>query len=374
MFRRFDKKFWAATFTLTGTIIGAGILGLPYVFAKSGFLIGLFWLLVLGVIMIYCVLCLGEVALRTKEIHQLPGYAKKYLGKWGEWLMLFAVVFGIYSALLAYLIGESQSFSLIFTGGLDYAIYFAIGFWLIMTLLLKEGLKGLKKIESLGVLIILGIVLIIVAFYFPQVNFGNLDYTDFSYLFLPFGVVLFALMGFTSVPELRMEIKGNEKKLKKAIVVGILIPIVVYAVFSLIFVGVLGKNVPQVATLGFGKLIILLGIFTMLTSYFVLSFSLKDVFKFDLKYSKKWSFILVSLIPLFVYFILYFFNWLSFVNILGIGGVVSGGLTGILILLMNIKAKKLGNRKPEFSVLINWFVIGLISLVYICGIVVEVVF
>jgi len=374
MFRRLDKKFWAATFTLTGTIIGAGILGLPYVFSKSGFLIGLFWLLVLGGIMIYSVLCLGEISLRTKETHQLPGYAEKYLGKWAEWLMFFAVVFGIYSALLAYLIGESQSFSLIFTGGLDYAIYFAIGFWLVMTLFLREGLRGLKKIESWGVLIILGIVLIIVVWYFSQINFQNLDYGDFSYLFLPFGVVLFALMGFTSVPEMKMEIKGNEEKLKKAIIIGVLIPVTVYIIFSLVFVGVLGMGVPQVATLGFGKLVILLGIFTMLTSYFVLSFSLKDVFKFDLKYSKKWSFILVSLIPLLVYLILYFFNWLSFVNVLGIGGVISGGLTGILILLINIKAKKLGNRKPEFSVPINWFVVGLISLVFIFGIVVELVF
>ena len=54
-----DKKFWATTFTLTGTIIGAGILGLPYVFAKSGFLVGLFWLVVLGAIMIFVNLSLG---------------------------------------------------------------------------------------------------------------------------------------------------------------------------------------------------------------------------------------------------------------------------------------------------------------------------
>jgi len=40
-----DKKFWATTFTLTGTIIGAGILGLPYVFSQSGFFIGSFWLI-----------------------------------------------------------------------------------------------------------------------------------------------------------------------------------------------------------------------------------------------------------------------------------------------------------------------------------------
>jgi len=48
-----DRKFLATTFTLTGTIIGAGILGLPYVFAKSGMLIGTFWLIILGFILIY---------------------------------------------------------------------------------------------------------------------------------------------------------------------------------------------------------------------------------------------------------------------------------------------------------------------------------
>ncbi|MCH7515924.1 MAG: amino acid permease, partial [Bacteroidetes bacterium] len=45
-----DKKYWSVVFTLTGTIIGAGILGLPYVFQKSGFLIGTFWLFILGII------------------------------------------------------------------------------------------------------------------------------------------------------------------------------------------------------------------------------------------------------------------------------------------------------------------------------------
>ena len=60
------KKFWAAAFTLTGTVIGAGILGLPYVFSKSGFYVGLFWLLFLGSIIILCKLYLGEVILRTK--------------------------------------------------------------------------------------------------------------------------------------------------------------------------------------------------------------------------------------------------------------------------------------------------------------------
>lgn len=369
-----DKKFWAATFTLTGTIIGAGILGLPYVFAKSGYLTGLFWLLFLGVIMIYSILCLGEVALRTKEVFHLPGYAKKYLGDWGRGIMFFAIIFGVYSALLAYLIGEGQSFSVLLTGVESYAIYFALGFWLIMTLLLREGLRGLKKVEMWGVIGIIVLVILIVIWYFPSVDYSNLSGFNSSKIFLPFGVVLFALMGFTCVPELEMEIKGGEEKLKKVIVLGVLVPIIVYAVFSFVFVGVLGKEVPQVATIGLGKLVILLGIFTMLTSYFVLSFSLKDVYEFDLGFSKRWNFVLVSMVPVVVYLILFYFKMLSFVNVLGIGGVVSGGLTGVLILIMGLRAKELGDRKPEYSVPINWFVVGLLSLVYVGGIVVELVF
>ncbi len=369
-----DKKFWATVFTLSGTIIGAGILGLPYVFSKSGFFIGLFWLLVIGAIVMFTSLCLGEVSLRTKGKHHLAGYARKYLGIWQKRIMFFAVAFGIYSALLAYLIGEGQSFSKLFTGTLDYSLYFAIGFWIIMSFLLREGLRGLKKIETWGVLAIIFIILFISGWYSPSINVENLFYNDFSYFFLPFGIILFALLGFTSIPELKMEIKGKEKKLKKAIVVGILIPIILYIIFSFVFVGVLGKEIQGVATLSFGNLVVLLGIFTMLTSYFVLSFSLRDMFMFDLGFSKKNTFFFVSIAPLFLYLIASIFNLLDFVTVLGIGGVFSGGLMGILILLMNKKAKKYGDRKPEYSMPINWFVVILLSVVFIAGIIFELVF
>jgi len=366
-----NKKFWATAFTLTGTIIGAGILGLPYVFSKSGFFIGVAWILILGAILIFINLLLGEVCLRTKEKYQLAGYAEKYLGKWAKGIMFFAVIFGIYSALLAYLLGEGESFSFLFTGGVDYAIYFGIGFWLIMTFLLGKGLRGLKKIETWGVLAIIGIILAIIIWFAPQVKINNLLGYNFSYMFLPFGVVLFALFGFTSIPELRMEIRGEEKKLKKAMIVGALIPIVIYILFALIFIGVLGDELPEIATLGLGKLVMIFGIFTMLTSFFVLSFSLKDLVKFDLRLSNKINFLIVSIVPLLLYLGIKFFDLVGFIKILGIGGVVSGGLTGILILLMNIKAKKQGNRKPEYNIPLNWFWIILLSLIFIFGIVVE---
>lgn len=364
---KFNKKFWVTAFTLAGTTIGAGILALPYVFSQSGFFIGVFWLIVLGFILLLVNLYLGEIALRTKTIHHLPGYAGKYLGKKGEVLMFITVAFGIYSALLAYLIGEGQSFSILFFGNLDYSIYFAVGFWFVMTLLLSQGLKELKKIELWGVLIIISIIFVIFFKFIPDVNVSNFVQYDLFNFFLPFGVIMFALLGFTSIPELRMEIKGQENLLKKAILVGTLIPVILYFIFAYVFVGVLGKTVEQVATISFGNIIVILGIFTMLTSYFVLSFSLRDIFIFDFK-KKRWVFYFVSLLPLFLYLAVSFFELADFVKILGIGGVISGGLAGILILLTNLKAKEKGTRNPEFSIPINWVIIGILSLIFLAGI------
>jgi tyrosine-specific transport protein len=367
---RLNRKFFATAFTLSGATIGAGILGLPYVFSKAGFWIGSFWLLVIGLIMLFTNLAVGEVSLRTRKIHQLPGYAEKYLGKTGKILMLFAVMFGVYSALLAYLVGEGQSLSRLFFGSFDYSVYFAIGFWLCMFFLFREGLRQLKRVELYGVFLIIAIILGMFVWFYPGIDETNLQNFDAKNFFLPFGLVLFALLGFTSISEMRLEIRGSEKSLKKAIILGTLVPIILYFIFSLVFVGVLGKNVEEVATISLGNLTTLLGIATMLTSYFALSFVLKDIFVYDVKKSRL-VFPLVILAPLLMYLLLVFMNLADFIDILTIGGIVSGGLTALLILLMHLKAKKKGDRKPEFSVYMRWPLLILIGMIFVLGVFFE---
>jgi tyrosine-specific transport protein len=367
-----NKKFWAATFTLTGTIVGAGILGLPYVFSKSGFLVGLFWLIVLGAVMIFVNLTLGEITLRTRGKHQLSGYAEKYLGKWGKRVMFFAMIFGIYSALLAYLVGEGESLSKLLPGNVS-PIIFGIMFWLIMVLLLREGLRGLKSVETWGVVAIIVIVFGIFVKFVPLVKVENLIAYDPVNFVIPIGVVMFALLGFTSIPELRKEIMGQEKLFKRAIIIGSSIPIVLYIAFSAIFVGILGRDVSEIATLSFGPMITVLGIFTMLTSYFVLSYSIQATLKYDLKASRRVNFLFTSLVPLLLYLLSTQFDFVGFALILGVGGVISGGVTGIMILLIGKKAKghtRTGNA-PEIVVPLNWVLISVLSFVFVCGIVLE---
>ena len=370
----YNKKFWATTFTLSGTTIGAGMLGLPYAFSKSGFLIGFSWLILLGAIMLFLNLSIGEVVLKTKTKHQLPGYTKKYLGKNAEKIMIFGMLFGIYSALIAYLVGEGESLSRILPGNIN-PLYLGIFFWIIMTLLLREGLRGLKKIETYGIIVIIIIIICIFIFFFTQINPQNLLTYHKENIIFPIGIILFSLMGFTSIPELGQEIKGQEKDFKKAIIIGTLIPIFLYSIFTLTFIGVLGDNISRIATLSFGPFITVLGIFTMLTSFFVLSFSLKDMFNYDLNISNKSNFFLTSIVPLIIYIFITIFNIDNFTAILSIGGIIPAGLKGILILLINKKVKeKIKSKNSLLEVPNNWLIIIFISLVLISAIILEIIY
>ncbi len=324
--------------------------------------------------MIFTNLTLGEITLRTRGKHQLPGYAEKYLGPWAKKIMLAAVIFGVYSALLAYLIGEGQSLSKLIAPNTP-PILFGIIFWLIMTLLLREGLKGLKKIETWGVIAVISIVIGIFIRFMPSVQPHNLLPIHTANFITPIGVVMFALLGFTSIPELRKEIRGQERLLKKAIIIGTSIPIILYILFSITFIGVLGSSISQVATLSFGPLMTILGVFTMLTSYFVLSYSLSATFKLDLKTSKAKNFILTSLVPLILYILAEYFKIIGFTFILGIGGVISGGVTAVLILLMARKAKdsKRSKSQPEIKMPISLPIIIILSAFFIISIILELI-
>ncbi|MEM4244580.1 MAG: aromatic amino acid transport family protein, partial [Candidatus Nanoarchaeia archaeon] len=101
---------------LIGTIVGAGILGIPYVVYKAGFWTGMLMIVALGIALLLLHLYLGEIALRTKQKHQLAGYAEKYLGGWAKKLMFLTMLIGSYGALTAYIIGTGATIKAILGG------------------------------------------------------------------------------------------------------------------------------------------------------------------------------------------------------------------------------------------------------------------
>jgi len=364
------KRFYTGISVLVGASIGAGILGIPYVAAQAGFFVALSYILVLGLIIMTLNLYLGEVSLRTKGKHQLAGYAEKYLGKKGKFFTEFAFIFGVYSALIAYMLGMGESFSYLFFENTSYSIQFGALTGLLMSGLLWRGLKALKRFERVGVSIVLFLLFVIFFFFVKDVRLENLTTFNSSFIFLPFGVVLFAFLSFHAIPDLKLILKGREEMMKKIILSSTLIIVVFYSIFTFIVVGFRGLQTPEVATLALGKIFVFLGLLTMFTSYLALGNALRENFSFDDKMKRKKSWLLSAILPIFIFIFLKTtaFDFFSFTKILSIGGVISGGAIAIVSLLMVRKAKIHGNRKPEYSVPINWFVITILSLVFIFGI------
>ena len=363
------KHFYEAIATLIGTVIGAGIFAIPYVVAKSGFLIGAFYIVFIGLSILMINLYIGEIALRTKENHQLTGYAGKYLGKWGKRIMTFSMIFGIYGALTAYLIGEGNVLSAIFGGP---PLIYSLLFFVVVSAIIYVGLKLIKRFEVLLCLIFLFIIFLMIAFSFGKIDLTNLAHINLAYLFLPYGVVLFAFLGAAAIPEMKEELVKHKKMLKKAIIFGSLIPLVVYLIFALVVVGVTGLGTTEIATIGLGNLIgekmILFGnlfaIFAMATSFLTLGLALKQMYNYDYKLNNKIAWLLTCSVPLIVFLL----GVKSFIKTIGIAGAIAGGIDGILIVLIFWRVKKLGERKPEYSLNKNRLIGMILMLVFILGV------
>ncbi|MBX4212064.1 hypothetical protein KW787_01230, partial [Candidatus Pacearchaeota archaeon] len=146
-----------------------------------------------------------------------------------------------------------------------------------------------------------------------------------------------------------------------------------YIIFAFLVIGFKGNQTPKLATIALGKPFILLGIITMFNAYLALSIALTQTFHKDLKKRKVSSWIYTISVPIILLVLLEIFNQADFIKILGIGGVVSGALAAILILLMVSEAKKHGNRKPEYSMPYSKISAYIMIIVFICASAAEII-
>lgn len=366
--------FYEAIATLVGTTIGAGIMGIPYVVAKAGILAGIIDVLVLGFVVLMINLYVGEVCLRTKKTHQLAGFAEIYLGKRGKALMTIVSFFSIIGALVAYIIGMGEVLHAVFGGDIfvNSVLFFIVG-----AALVYFDLSAVKKAELYLNIFVLLIIGAIIAVCFLNFHPSNLPVKELSLMniFVPYGVILFAFVGASAIPEMEMELKNNKKKLKKAIIIGTIIPFVVYSLFMISVLSVTGIGTTEIATIGLGQklgeFMILLGnllpIFTMSTSFFILGLALKWMFHYDYGMHNLLAWFLTCFIPLG----LFVAGARSFISVIGLTGAVAGGLEGILIVLIARAAKKKGKVKPNYKIGLGWIFSIIMIVLFTLGIIFQ---
>jgi tyrosine-specific transport protein len=346
-----DRKFYHAAAVLVGTMVGAGVFGIPFAFAKAGFLTGTLWLIAIAAVMCLFNLMFAELTLSTEGHHQIPGYTRIWLGDWGRRFTTLANVLSIYGALLAYLIifGEFSHNILSQYMAVNpelYAIVFALG-WSVLWL---ARIRTMATVESGLIIIYTTIIALIAALGLPHVHAANLSVGAPMFWFLPYGVLLFAFSGMSAVP---------------------------IQVFAFVVVGISGDATSPEALSGLygllGTPVILigsvLGLLTVSTSYIALGTALWENFTFDYRVKPLTAWLLTLIPPL-----VFFWSGLrNFIDVIGLVGAVAGGLLGVVILAAYLRAKKFRLRTPEFRIRFPTFAVWLMMAVFVAGMIYELV-
>jgi len=358
-------EFLKALSVFIGTIIGAGIFGLPYCSLKAGFPVVFIWFIFLSFAVAILYLSYAKVIRGTKGPKRLPGYAEMYLGKKWKYISLAVIATGISGSLLAYLIIGGEFLFKLFSPFLGGSVFLYSLFFLTAGSLLV--FRGIKSIAGTEVVLLLFLLLVLAVFFGNAFNDINgsyfLNYERGSFFF-PYGIILFSLWGASVIPELN-EIVKSSKKLNVIIISGIILSALIYFLFIAIVFGISGEATskdaisglsnPLLSTLGY-----ILGIITCFTSFLTLSLVLKKTLCNDFKIPDNLAWAISCLIPL----VLLFFGFGKFIEVISFTGAVALGFESVILMLIYKRYVK-----NKFSPLFYF-----LTLVFVSGAVFEIIY
>lgn len=343
--KSYYSEFFQAVFLLVGTVIGAGIFSLPFAFMRSGWLLSLLGLIGLTLVSLIINLFYARVIVGSPGDHQLPGYAKKYLGTGGKWLGFFCIFFSAWGAMLAYVILGGDFLGLLF--GHSPGILLSLLFWSWGSFFVWGGIKTISVIESWLTATLIGVCLLVPILglpFFSQQNIVLKESSSFAF----YGPVLFSLSGLGVIPEVEEILRKKRFLLPRAIGLGMIISAVVYFVFGFGILGISGAATTTDALTGLisfspflTKIGALCGALATFTSFLSLGNVLREMFFRDLRWSLKTSqFISVTLcLPAVFLTLTYFLPIISLTGSLAIG---SGSLLVLIIFF-----KRFANQLSE---------------------------
>ena len=296
------KAIVIAAFLVAGTSIGAGMLALPAVTGLSGFLPAivinfLCWLFMLSTGLLFL-----EAILWMEPGVNLLSTAERFLGMKGRIVGGAIFLFLYYCLLIAYISGGSP----ILLQGLGLS---GNGIWGNVLFSLIFGaviLIGPWFVNRLNLLLMVGLILayfLIIQSGASGVSLENLSRMNWNYLFYS-APVLFSAYGYHNiVPSIAMHLRRHAPSLRRAIVIGTLIPFTIYSIWQWLIIGTVDlagikqlfdKGLPASSILPeifthpwIGILGIYFGFFAIITSFLGVALSMVDFYADGLKMSRK---------------------------------------------------------------------------------------
>ena len=147
---------------LAGTIIGAGVFALPYIFNAVGLSAGIFYLILGAAAYSAIHLMYADLVVETGNNRRFVGLAELYLGKGASMLGLLMAVVQMVFVMTIYLALSVSFLNLVF--GDDFTIYKIAAFWVFGSLAIFLRAKRLAFLETLiswGMIAIIAIIFVV---------------------------------------------------------------------------------------------------------------------------------------------------------------------------------------------------------------------
>lgn len=228
---------------ITGTSIGAGMLGLPIAAAQLGFAGAVALLFICWLMMLACAFLILEVNLWLPQNNNLISMAKNTIGPIGQMVAWVAYLSLLYSLLCAYIAGGSDLFrNLAGMIGISAPIWIAsMTFTLVFGTVVYMGINAVDKANRVLMMIKFSTFFIVAYLLAPFISSTKLSAGNVYNITSASAItVTAAAFGWaTLIPSLRAYFAQDIKKLKLAIVIGSLIPLICYVIWDAVIMGVI---------------------------------------------------------------------------------------------------------------------------------------
>ncbi|WP_076588622.1 aromatic amino acid transporter [Vibrio ostreicida] len=242
-----NSKVFGSTLIIAGTTIGAGMLALPLASAGIGFSTSLLIMVALWALMAYTALLMIEIHQHAGQDATLHTLAKQFLGTKGKWVASLSMMFLFYALCAAYIAAGGSQFAQRIAGlsGLQVSdTTSTLLFTVLVASVVTIGTATVDKVNRILFVVKILAMALVLTFLAPNVTESYLLSMPLEQGLIVAAIpVIFTSFGFHgSIPAIVNYLDGHTPSLRKAILIGSAIPLVVYIFWQIVTLGVVNQS------------------------------------------------------------------------------------------------------------------------------------
>lgn len=345
------QKRLRATLSLLGTIIGAGVFGMPAMIGAWGVPLATLGFAVVTAIVLAVHLYLTEAVLAYKPDARLAGFARHWIGPAGGVFTGAVQTLGALGTNLAYIILGGEFLMILGNAaGISWPIIaWQALFWLAGVMVVMMGLDRLAKIEAFLTWGLVGVMVLLIGVFTSQMDWMVAFEPAGTFTFEPYGIFLFALLGYGVVPEMERLTSGNAQDMRKSVIRGTLVAAGLTYAFGvagwLASGGTLGRGAADIVALlppGLRMVVPLFGFLAIATSYITSAYDVGSMFRLDFRMTPWLAWAASLSVP----FLLLLLGPRDFLSVIGfVGALFSAAICIVIALIGRAALRKTVNAQ-----------------------------